>query len=72
MASDFSVAWQCFSKRTIFFLLRIKLHALIQLGVSPPSFELLKGLFSNETPVLVYFGSPWPHLSGSATLHMYC
>jgi hypothetical protein len=28
MASDFSVAWQCLSKRTIVFLLRIKLHAL--------------------------------------------
>jgi hypothetical protein len=28
MASDFSVTWQCLSKRTIvFFLLRIKLHA---------------------------------------------
>jgi hypothetical protein len=37
MASDFSVAWQCLSKRTIGFLLRIKLHALIRLGVSPPS-----------------------------------
>jgi hypothetical protein len=39
MASDFSVAWQCLSKRTIGFLLRIKLHALILLGVSPPSFD---------------------------------
>jgi hypothetical protein len=38
MASDFSAAWQCLSKRT-FFLLRIKLHALIRLGVSPPSFD---------------------------------
>jgi hypothetical protein len=28
MASDFSVAWQCLSKRTIVFLLRIKLHSL--------------------------------------------
>jgi hypothetical protein len=27
MASDFSVAWQCVSKRTIGFYLRIKLHA---------------------------------------------
>jgi hypothetical protein len=27
MASDFSVAWQCLSKRTIGFSLRIKLHA---------------------------------------------
>jgi hypothetical protein len=27
MASDFSVAWRCLSKRTIVFLLRIKLHA---------------------------------------------
>jgi hypothetical protein len=36
MASDFSVAWQCLWKRIIGFLLRIKLHALIQLGVSPP------------------------------------
>jgi hypothetical protein len=27
MASDFSAAWQCLSKRTIGFLLRIKLHA---------------------------------------------
>jgi hypothetical protein len=27
MASDFSVPWQCLSKRTIGFLLRIKLHA---------------------------------------------
>jgi hypothetical protein len=35
MASDFSVAWQCFSKRTIGFLLRIKLYALVHLGVSP-------------------------------------
>jgi hypothetical protein len=31
MASDFSVAWQCLSKRTIVFSLRIKLHVLIQL-----------------------------------------
>jgi hypothetical protein len=28
MASDFSVTWQCLSKRTICFSLRIKLHAL--------------------------------------------
>jgi hypothetical protein len=34
MASDFSVARQCLSKRTIVFLLRIKLHTLIRLGVS--------------------------------------
>jgi hypothetical protein len=39
MASDFSVAWQCLSKRTIGFSLRVKLHALIRLGVSPPSFD---------------------------------
>jgi hypothetical protein len=32
MASDFSVAWQCLSKRTIVFSLQIKLHA--QLGAS--------------------------------------
>jgi hypothetical protein len=37
MASDFSAAWQCLSKITIVFLLRIKLHALIRLGVSLPS-----------------------------------
>jgi hypothetical protein len=30
MASDFSVAWQCLSKRTIVFLLRIKLQARSQ------------------------------------------
>jgi hypothetical protein len=35
MASDFSVTWQCLSKRTIGFSLRIKLHTLIR--VSPPS-----------------------------------
>jgi hypothetical protein len=28
MASDFSVEWQCLSKRTIVFSLRVKLHAL--------------------------------------------
>jgi hypothetical protein len=28
MASDFSVAWQCLSKRTIGFSLRIKPHTL--------------------------------------------
>jgi hypothetical protein len=28
MASDFSVAWQCLWKRTVGFLLRIKLHAI--------------------------------------------
>jgi hypothetical protein len=39
MASDFSVALQCLSKRTIGFLLRIKPHALLWLGVSPPSFD---------------------------------
>jgi hypothetical protein len=39
MASDFSVTWQCLSKRTIGFLLWIKLHALIWLGFSPPSFD---------------------------------
>jgi hypothetical protein len=37
--SDFSVTWQLLSKRTIGFLLLIKLNALIQLGVSPPSFD---------------------------------
>jgi hypothetical protein len=36
MASDFSVAWQLLSKRTICFLLGIKLCALIWLGVSRP------------------------------------
>jgi hypothetical protein len=36
-ASDFSFAWQCLSKRTIGFSVRIKLHALIRLGASPPS-----------------------------------
>jgi hypothetical protein len=36
IASDFSVTWQFLSKRKIVFLLRIKLHALIRLGVSPP------------------------------------
>jgi hypothetical protein len=47
MASDFSVAWQCLSKRTIGFSLRIKLHALIWLGVSPPNpFLLFKSLHS--------------------------
>jgi hypothetical protein len=30
MASDFSVAWQCLSKRTIGFSLQIKLHALLK------------------------------------------
>jgi hypothetical protein len=30
MASDFLVAWQCLSKRTIGFLLRNKLHAIDQ------------------------------------------
>jgi hypothetical protein len=39
MASDFSVARQCLSKRTIGFLLQIKLHTLIWLGVSQPSFD---------------------------------
>jgi hypothetical protein len=38
MASDFSAAWQCLSKKT-FFLLQIKLHTLIRLGVSLPSFD---------------------------------
>jgi hypothetical protein len=37
MASDFSVPWRFVSKRTIGFSLQIKLHALIQLGVSPPT-----------------------------------
>jgi hypothetical protein len=31
MASDFSVAWQCLSKRTVGYSLQIKLHA-----ISPP------------------------------------
>jgi hypothetical protein len=39
MTPHFSVAWQCLSKRTIGFWLRIKLHALIRLGVSPPCFD---------------------------------
>jgi hypothetical protein len=30
MASDFSVPWQCLSKRTIVFLLWIKLHAKVE------------------------------------------
>jgi hypothetical protein len=30
MASDFSVAWQCLSKRTIGFLLRIKLMPILK------------------------------------------
>jgi hypothetical protein len=34
MASDFSVAWQCLSKRTIGFLLRIKLHARTRVFLS--------------------------------------
>jgi hypothetical protein len=38
MASDFTVTWQ-FSQREHFFLLWIKLHTLIQLVVSPPSFD---------------------------------
>jgi hypothetical protein len=37
LPSDFLVARQYLSNRTIGFLLRIKLHALIRLGVSPPS-----------------------------------
>jgi hypothetical protein len=37
---DFSVTWQFLSKRTnVFFLFPIKLLALIQIGVSPPSFD---------------------------------
>jgi hypothetical protein len=40
MASDFSDTLQCLSKRTIGFSLRIKLHALILLGVSLPSFKI--------------------------------
>jgi hypothetical protein len=32
MASDFIVAWQCLSKRTIGFLLWIKLHAPVLHG----------------------------------------
>jgi hypothetical protein len=34
MASDFSVAWLCLSKRTNVFLLRIKLHALLLQSIS--------------------------------------
>jgi hypothetical protein len=30
MSSDFSVAWQCLSKRTIGFSLQIKLHAIAE------------------------------------------
>jgi hypothetical protein len=37
MANAFSVTWQYFSQRTIVFLLWIKLHTLIRLGVSLPS-----------------------------------
>jgi hypothetical protein len=41
MASDFSVAWQCLSKRTIGFSLWIKLHALrLSLYFSAPKFTL--------------------------------
>jgi hypothetical protein len=39
MAYDYSVAWQFLSKRTNVFFLQIKLHALIRLGVSLPSFD---------------------------------
>jgi hypothetical protein len=56
MASDFSVAWQCLSKRTIGFSLRIKLHALIRLGVSPPSFD-------TGTRNGIMYGSQLSHLS---------
>jgi hypothetical protein len=38
-ASDFSVAWQCLSKRTIGFSLRIKLHA----DAIKPTFSLEVG-----------------------------
>jgi hypothetical protein len=38
MASDFSVAWQCLSKNTIGFSLKIDFHTLIRLVVSPSSF----------------------------------
>jgi hypothetical protein len=39
MASDFTLARQYFQKEQCFFSLRIKLHAPIQLRVSPPSFD---------------------------------
>jgi hypothetical protein len=44
MASDFSVAWQCLSKRIIGFLLRIKLHALIDFANSFGKMHWWRGL----------------------------
>jgi hypothetical protein len=43
MASDFSVAWQCFSNRAIVFLLWIKLHPQFLIGMLLP-----KIIFSNK------------------------
>jgi hypothetical protein len=53
MASDFSFAWQFLSKKTISFLLWIKLHALIRLGVSPPS--LIKTFFQFQEWVQLFW-----------------
>jgi hypothetical protein len=62
MASDFSVAWQCLSKRTIGFSLWIKLHALIRLGVSPPSFDTgaRNGVLCGSRLKPLITGENWP------------
>jgi hypothetical protein len=41
VASDFSVAWQIFQRELLFFSLLIKLHTLICIGVSLPSYLCL-------------------------------
>jgi hypothetical protein len=51
MASDFSVAWQ-FSQIE-HFLLRIKLHALIRLGVSLPLFDIVRKVLLTQRNILV-------------------
>jgi hypothetical protein len=60
MASDFSVPWQCLSKRTLgFFLLQIKLHALYWMTFQVRNHECdssrfnvscMEDLGSNELP----------------------
>jgi hypothetical protein len=52
MASDLSVAWQFLSKKTIRFLLRIKLHAWSREGLN--SLHLLKYTLDQRTSGYIF------------------
>jgi hypothetical protein len=61
MTSDFSVAWQCLSKRTIVFSVLIKLHA-------PRNLIQMNSIILNKTITPIGDSNPQSSLLGS---HLY-